>query len=80
MGWFPIGIVDAARAVALTVILFAGPLFEAAIVEGAWKDWIRLRGLWEVVGSWIGYRNMIAVSDFPAVLPSRLFHTLLLPF
>jgi len=63
MGWFPIGIEEAAKSVALTAILFVGPLFEAGIVEGRWQNWIRLRGLNAVVTGWIGYRNMVAVSD-----------------
>jgi prenyl protein peptidase len=66
MGWFPIGIEEAAKSVALTAILFIGPLFEAGIVEGRWRDWIRLRGLHAVVSGWIGYRNMVAVSNPPS--------------
>jgi prenyl protein peptidase len=62
MGFFPLGLVEAGKSVLLTCILFLGPLFEAAIVEGAWRDWIRLRGFSELFGSWIGYRNIVAVS------------------
>lgn len=59
MGWFPIGLVETVKAVGLTAVLFIGPLFEAGIAEGGWRDWIRLRGL-EVISGWIGYRNLVA--------------------
>jgi prenyl protein peptidase len=61
LGYFPIGFAETAKAVALTAILFLGPLFEAGIAEGQWRDWIRLRGLDAVIHGWIGYRNMVAV-------------------
>lgn len=65
MGWYPIGLLETAKAVGLTAILFLGPLFEAGIVQGGWRDWIRLRGL-STISSWIGYRNLVAVwSPFP---------------
>lgn len=62
MGYVPVGIAEAARSLALTAILFVGPLFESGIVEGNWRSWIRLRGLDAVVSSWIGWRNMVAVG------------------
>jgi prenyl protein peptidase len=62
MGYLPPEFTEAAKCMALTCILFLGPLFEAAIVEGAWRDWLRLRGAGELFGSWIGYRNIVAVS------------------
>jgi prenyl protein peptidase len=71
MGWFPIGLVEAAKCVSLTAILFLGPLFEAAIAEGAWRDWIRGRGMSEIFGSWIGYRNIVAVRR-PSTNPHDL--------
>lgn len=64
MGYVPVGIAEAARSLALTAILFVGPLFESGIVEGNWRSWIRLRGLDAVVSSWIGWRNMVAVGVF----------------
>ncbi|RDW89441.1 hypothetical protein BP6252_01473 [Coleophoma cylindrospora] len=60
LGYFPIGIIEAVKTVALTAILFTGPLFEAGIVEGGWRDWIHLRGLDEIISGWIGWRNIIA--------------------
>lgn len=65
MGYFPIGVEEAAKTVGLTAILFLGPLFEAGIVEGRWRDWIRLQGLQATYSGWIGYRNMIAVCMPP---------------
>ncbi|KAF4628741.1 hypothetical protein G7Y89_g9411 [Cudoniella acicularis] len=59
MGWFPIGFVETVKTVGLTAILFVGPLFEAGIAEGGWRDWVRLRGL-NVISGWIGYRNFVA--------------------
>ena len=47
---------------ALLVILFIGPLFEAAVAEGRWRDWLRLRGLWQTLSSPMGLRNYVMVS------------------
>jgi prenyl protein peptidase len=71
MGYYPPGILDTVKCLALTAILFVGPLFEAGIVEGGWRNWIRLRGVDVVIGSWMGWRNFVAVC---------LFSSLLLPF
>ncbi|RDL35173.1 Uncharacterized protein BP5553_07104 [Venustampulla echinocandica] len=60
MGWFPVGFLEAIQAVGLTAILFLGPLFEAGVIMGGWRDWIRLRGLGEITHGWIGYRNIVA--------------------
>jgi len=60
LGYFPIGLYESAKAVLLTAILFIGPLFEAGIAEGKWRDWVRLRGLAVTVKGWIGYRNYVA--------------------
>jgi prenyl protein peptidase len=68
LGYFPIGLVDTAKSLTLLAILFLGPLYEAGVVEGSWRDWIRLRGFRELLGSWIGYRNLVAVWS-----PSALY-------
>jgi prenyl protein peptidase len=60
MGYFPVGVKETVKTVGLTAILFAGPLFEAGIARGAWRDWIRLRGVNEVISGWIGWRNYVA--------------------
>lgn len=61
IGYYPIGIIATIKSCLLTAILFLGPLFEDGIVNGCWKDWLRLRGFKEVIGSWIGWRNLVVV-------------------
>jgi len=61
MGYWPVGLLETVQTLGLTAFLFLGPLYEAGVVEGGWKDWIRLRGVDEVIGSWMGYRNLVAV-------------------
>jgi prenyl protein peptidase len=61
MGYFPIGWEEIVKTLGLTAILFLGPLFEAGIVDGEWKDWIKLKGLNAVISGWIGWRNFVAV-------------------
>jgi prenyl protein peptidase len=62
LGLWPVSLFDTARTMLLVIILFAGPLFEHGVVDGAFKNWIRLREVHEVLSSWIGYRNFIVVS------------------
>lgn len=64
LGYWPIGVIECIKSVALTALLFLGPIFEVTIVEGEWRNWIRLRGLSDTLRSWIGYRNLVAVSSF----------------
>ncbi|KAF2182774.1 CaaX prenyl protein-like proteinase Rce1 [Zopfia rhizophila CBS 207.26] len=59
LGFWPISVMDTAKTMLLVAILFAGPLFEAGIVDGGWKDWIRGNSVQEVLSSWIGYRNFV---------------------
>jgi prenyl protein peptidase len=61
LGLWPVSLLDTARTMLLVVILFAGPIFEHGVVDGAWSDWIKLRGVYESLSSWIGYRNFIVV-------------------
>jgi prenyl protein peptidase len=68
IGFWPISLFDTAKTMLLVAILFTGPLFEYGIVENGWKDWIRGRGVYEVLSSWMGYRNYIVVR----LLPSRI--------
>jgi prenyl protein peptidase len=65
LGLWPISIIDNVKTMILVSILFAGPLFEAGIVDGGLKDWIRGRYLRETLTSWIGYRNYIVVGSSP---------------
>ncbi|OCL08132.1 Abi-domain-containing protein [Glonium stellatum] len=60
LGWWPVSLVDIGKTLLLVAILFAGPLFEAGIAEGGWKDWLRGTHVREVLSSWMGYRNFVA--------------------
>ena len=62
MGWWPISILDVGKCLALTMVLFTGPLFEKGLVEQELKDWVRLKGVRESLGSWVGWRHYVAVS------------------
>ncbi|OJD13300.1 hypothetical protein AJ78_06224 [Emergomyces pasteurianus Ep9510] len=60
LGWWPIGLLEIVKAFILTALLFLGPLFEAGIVMGEWKYWIRGSRFAETLGGWIGWRNFVA--------------------
>lgn len=62
LGLWPVSLFDTAQTMLLVTILFAGPLFEHGIVDGDWKNWLKLRGVYESLCSWIGYRNFVVVS------------------
>ncbi|KAK7429511.1 CAAX prenyl protease [Neonectria magnoliae] len=57
MGYWPPGLGDAARALWLTALLFAGPLYESLVVDGAARQWTTLQPLWV---DWPTWRNMVA--------------------
>ncbi|KAF2462670.1 Abi-domain-containing protein [Lindgomyces ingoldianus] len=59
LGVWPVSLLDTAKTMLLVTILFAGPLFEAGIVDGGVKDWVRGKRLYEELSSWIGYRNFV---------------------
>ncbi|MCJ1313665.1 hypothetical protein MMC25_007344 [Agyrium rufum] len=75
LGWWPISILDISRSLLLTATLFLGPLFEKGVVERQGANWIRLRGLRDCLGSWIGWRNYVAGP----LTEELLFRTLLVP-
>ncbi|PNS13825.1 hypothetical protein CAC42_1316 [Sphaceloma murrayae] len=59
-GIYPVILTDVVRTMTLVAILFAGPLYEAGIVEGGWRHWFR----WSVIreemyDDWIGWRNLV---------------------
>jgi len=66
---------DILRTLLLCAILFIGPLFEAGVVKGQWKDWIRGRHVVETLSSWIGWRNLVAGP----VTEELVFRSLLIP-
>lgn len=63
LGIWPVSPVDTIRTMLLVTILFAGPIFEHGIVDGGWRDWIKLNGVNESLSSWIGYRNFVVVRS-----------------
>ncbi|KAL8918795.1 MAG: hypothetical protein Q9208_007132 [Pyrenodesmia sp. 3 TL-2023] len=75
LGWYPIGIVETFSSFLLTALLFAGPLFEKAVVESRWRDCIRGRTINETLSSWIGWRNYVAGP----VTEEIMFRSLLVP-
>jgi prenyl protein peptidase len=72
MGYWPLGLLPAARALLLTAMLFAAPLYETLIVDGAWAQWRTLEPLREVWAEWPVWRNMVAVRE-QILLPTPLF-------
>jgi len=60
LGWWPVHPTDVVKCCALTLVLFAGPVFEKIFVEGDLEDWRRGRRLVESLSSWQGYRNYVA--------------------
>jgi len=60
LGYYPLGLLPTIKSLTLTAILFLGPLFEEGIVDGNWRDWIRLRDFNAIIGSWVGWRNLVA--------------------
>lgn len=60
LGWYPFSPLAIAKVLALTALLFAGPLFEKCIIESGWRNWAKGRGIHETLSSWIGWRNYIA--------------------
>lgn len=62
MGYWPIGLVETAKTLLLTAILFAGPLYETFVVHGAWRDWLSFQPVSELLNEWTTWRNIIAVS------------------
>lgn len=70
LGWYPISILEAVKVLFLTSLLFAGPLFESGIVESGWRDWIQGHSLQEILSSWIGFRNFVAVGPLFNRLPT----------
>lgn len=64
MGWWPVGLWETATSVLLTAVLFLGPLYEALIVHGGWREWARLKPVYDLFGELTTWRNIVAVSFF----------------
>jgi prenyl protein peptidase len=71
LGIWPISLLDTVQNMLLVTILFAGPIFEHGVIDGDWRDWIKLRGVHETLSSWIGYRNFVVVGGtlHPILVP-----------
>lgn len=83
LGWYPFSPFDVARVLSLTVLLFAGPLFEKGVIESGWRNWATGQDLHETLSSWIGWRNYIAGPFTEEVLFRSLLlslHLLIRPF
>lgn len=63
MGYWPLGLWESIRSLFLVGLLFAGPLYEALVVHGLWKDWTTLRPLSDVWHEWTSWRNLVMVSS-----------------
>ncbi|GAB7352899.1 hypothetical protein MBLNU459_g3490t1 [Dothideomycetes sp. NU459] len=60
LGLFPVHLVDIAKCVLLVCILFIGPLFEAGVVEGQWRNWFKWSLIRQTVyDDWTGWRNLV---------------------
>ncbi|KAL2754683.1 hypothetical protein ACRALDRAFT_2043610 [Sodiomyces alcalophilus JCM 7366] len=59
MGYWPLGLREAAGSLLLTVILFAAPLYETLWLDGLWADWVTMRPLHHVWATWTGWRNIV---------------------
>lgn len=64
MGYWPVGLSAAFRAVFLTALLFLGSLFECLVVEAGWREWTTGAPIKEVLVEWTAWRNIIAVSVY----------------
>ncbi|CAF3454372.1 hypothetical protein SNK03_002981 [Fusarium graminearum] len=60
MGYWPPGLIDAARVLWLTALLFAGPLYESLVIDGTAHQWLRLEPLRDLWTDWPTWRNMVA--------------------
>lgn len=66
MGYWPVGLGESLKALALTALLFLGPLFEYLVVEAGWRDWLALEPVervWREITAW---RNIVAVGLPPS--------------
>ncbi|KAI1129590.1 CaaX protease [Nemania abortiva] len=60
MGYWPLGLVETGKSLLLTAILFSGPLYEALLVDGGWRQCLSLEPVTGLFTDWIRWRNIIA--------------------
>lgn len=65
MGYWPLGLGESFKALLLTALLFLGPLFETLVVEGYWRELMKGELVKQLLGDWITWRNLVAVSVCP---------------
>lgn len=65
MGYWPLGLWDAVRSLLLVALLFAGPVYEALVIDGLWREWMTLQPLYGVWHEWTTWRNLVMVSSLP---------------
>lgn len=75
LGWWPIQLLDIVKTLLLCMILFIGPLFEQGVAKGRFWSWIKGEHIRETLGSWIGWRNLIAGP----VSEELMFRSLVIP-
>ncbi|KEY67290.1 hypothetical protein S7711_04543 [Stachybotrys chartarum IBT 7711] len=60
MGYWPVDLAVSAKALLLTALLFAGPLYECLVIDGAWAEWARLEPVKQAWRDWPTWRNLVA--------------------
>ncbi|KAI0013948.1 hypothetical protein F4779DRAFT_613231 [Xylariaceae sp. FL0662B] len=60
MGYWPPGLRETASSLLLTALLFAGPLYESLVVDGAWRDCLSLQPVARLFREWTTWRNIVA--------------------
>ena len=73
LGWWPIALVDIVRPLLLTVVLFAGPLFEKGFVRGKWRYWARARGFPNATISVYDLRDYVVVGILSSFCISNIY-------
>lgn len=73
MGLWPAGLGESARCLALTALLFLGPLFEYLVVDGGLEEWRRLEPVAELASSITTWRNIVIVcTELPRLNSSPM--------
>lgn len=76
MGYWPLGVVDSAKALLLTAILFTGPLFEYLIVDGGWRDWLGVGYGDSIASTTTTTKGLVSASPSSSSPSTKLFQPL----
>ncbi|PHH77590.1 hypothetical protein CDD82_3452 [Ophiocordyceps australis] len=60
MGYWPVGLSETANVLLLTALLFSAPIYESLLIDGWWRDWVRLDPLGSLWTHWPTWRNLVA--------------------